>query len=164
MNFKKLIVFILLGILATGCAATLAPAKITKNGDIGDYKFVVLPKTVNLRSSSGSVYGNEHGVYGGTSSNEINPSSIIEGVLLKRGLFSTDGVTNNNEDKTLIVKYGESGRRKVAGGFGGYAVEVTIVLLSAKTSGIMFSCVAEGQGTSETDDIREAIHRCLSGL
>jgi hypothetical protein len=110
------------------------------------------------------VYGNQYGVYGSTSSKEINPSKIIEGILLKRGLISTDTVTSESKDKTLIVKYGESGRRDVAGGLGGYTLEVTITIVTAKTNEVVYSCTAEGQGSTEVDDIREAIHRCLSGL
>ena len=107
----------------------------------------------NLSSSSGS-----------SPSKEINPSSIIEGILLKKGLISTNTISPEAKDKTLIVKYGESGRRDVAGGLGGYTLEVTLVILAAKTDEVVYSCVAEGQGSTEVDDIREAIHRCLSGL
>jgi hypothetical protein len=125
---------------------------------------VVLPNAASLSSSSGGVYGNRYGVYGSSSSKEINPSNIIEGILLKRGLISTDTVTSENKDKTLIVKYGESARRDVAGGLGGYTLEVTIAIVTAKTNEVVYSCIAEGQGSTEVDDIREAIHRCLSGL
>lgn len=155
--------FLLIGLHITGCA-TLKEPDINKRGDISNYKYVVLPNTANLSSSSGAVYGNQYGVYGSSTGKEINPSSTIEGILLKRGLISTDSITSDNKDKTLIVKYGESGRRDVAGGLGGYTLEVTIALVSAKTNEIIYSCVAEGQGSTEVDDIREAIHRCLSGI
>lgn len=152
-----------LSVLASGCV-TLKEPEITKHANIDQYSFVVLPKTNSLSSTSGGVYGDQYGVYGGSTSKEINPSHVIEGILLKRGLVSTDGVKPNDESKTLLVKYGESGRRDVAGGLGGYTLEVTIALISAKTNKIVYSCVAEGQGATEVDDIREAIHRCLSGL
>lgn len=155
--------FILIGALTTSCAILKEP-EIIKRGEISNYKFVVLPNSENLNSRSGAVFGNQYGVYGGSTSKEINPSSTIEGILLKRGLISTDTITSDNEDKTLIVKYGESGRRDVAGGLGGYTLEVTIAFVSAKTKEIIYSCVAEGQGSTEVDDIREAIHRCLSGI
>lgn len=164
MKCKNRIKFLVLAIYIAGCAATLKPPEITKRGEIKDYSFVVLPKSGNLQSTSSSIYRNEHGACGNSSSKEINPGYIIEGVLLKRGLFSTEDVGIDKEGKTLIIKYGESGRRSVAGGFGGYVLEVTIAILSAKTNEVVYSCVAEGQGTSEVEDIRAAIHRCLSGL
>ena len=52
----------------------------------------------------------------------------------------------------------------VTGGLGGYTLEVTIILIDAKTYDTIYSCTAEGQGSTEADDIREAITRCLSGL
>lgn len=163
MKFNNCTFLLLLSVLASGCASLKEP-EITKRGEINVYSFVVLPNAASLSSISGGVYGNQYGVYGSSSSKEINPSNIIEGILLKRGLISTDAVTSENKDKTLIVKYGESGRRDVAGGLGGYALEVTIAIVTAKTNEVVYSCVAEGQGSTEVDDIREAIHRCLSGL
>ena len=163
MKFITFTFLLLLSVITFSCAILKEP-EIVKRGDIQEFSFVVLPNAANLSSSSGGVFGNQYGVYGGSSSKEINPSNIIEGILLKKGLISIDSVTSENENKTLIVKYGESGRRDVAGGLGGYTLEVTIVFVSAKTNEIVFSCVAEGQGETEVDDIREAIHRCLSGL
>lgn len=89
---------------------------------------------------------------------------MIEGILLKQGVVSTDAVSAENEDKTLPVKCGGSGKRDIAGGLGGYALEVTIALISAKTSEMVYFCIAEGHGEAEVDNVREAIHRCLSGL
>ena len=155
--------FLFLSVVASGCAILKEP-EITKRGEIHEYSFVVLPESENLASSSGGIFGNQYGVYGSTASKEINPSNVIEGILLKRGLISTDTVPSENRDKTLIVKYGESGRRDVAGGLGGYTLEVTIAIVAAETNEIIYSCVAEGQGSTEVDDIREAIHRCLSGI
>ena len=155
--------FLFLSVLASGCAILKEP-EITKRREIHEYSFVVLPNAENLSSSSGGIFGNQYGVYGSTTTKEINPRNIIEGILLKRGLISTETVTSENRDKTLVVKYGESGRRDVAGGLGGYTLEVTIAIVTAETNEVVYSCVAEGQGATEVDDIREAIHRCLSGI
>ena len=64
-------------------------------------------------------------------------------------------------DKTLIVNYGESGRRNRGLG---YTIEVTIQFISAKTHERVCTCTAEGQGETEADDIRKAIRRALSEL
>lgn len=64
-------------------------------------------------------------------------------------------------DETLIVSYGESGRRNVNLG---YSIEVTIQFLSAKTNMPVCVCTAEGQGSTEADDIRIAINRALKPL
>ena len=64
-------------------------------------------------------------------------------------------------DETLIVNYGESGKRNRGLG---YTIEVTIQFVSAKSYAQICSCTAEGQGSTEADDIRQAITRCLSSL
>ena len=47
---------------------------------------------------------------------------------------------------------------------GGYTIEVTIQFVSGKSSELVCSCTAEGQGTTEADDIRQAINRCIVAL
>ena len=163
MKMRTIMISLLLSTLIHGCAVLQAP-QINKSGDLSQYKFMVLPKTNSLSSSSASVYGGQYSLYGSSASKEVNPSQIIEGLLLKRGVVSTEAVRAGEEEKTLLIKYGESGKRDVAGGLGGYTLEVTIALISAKTNEVVYSCTAEGQGSTEADDIREAIHRCLSGL
>ena len=161
--FRQLSLGFLISFLLSGCAILKEP-EIVKRGDIQDYKYVVLPGAASLTSSSGGIYGNEYGIYGSSSSKQLNPRSIIEGILLKKGLLSVESVTEEKRNRTLIVKYGESGRRDVAGGLGGYTLEVTIAIITANTDGLIYSCVAEGQGSTEVDDIRDAIHRCLSEI
>ena len=95
-------------------------------------------------------------------SKAVNPGDVIEGILLKKGYISLDSLRPEFLDETLIVKYGESGKRKV--GLGGYTLEVTIYFYSARSYEAVYSCTAEGIGQTEADDIREAITRCLSGL
>ena len=154
---------ILLLVLINGCAVLKDP-EVEKKDSISNYQYVVIPSTGDLISSTGSVYGGEYGTYGGSVTKEVNPGDVIEGILLKKGYTSLNGVRSEILDKTLIVKYGESGKRVVAGGLGGYTLEVTIILIDAKTYDTIYSCTAEGQGSTEADDIREAITRCLSGL
>ncbi|MBL0012042.1 MAG: DUF4136 domain-containing protein [Nitrosomonas sp.] len=163
MRVRTSIFVLVFSVFSSGCAILKAP-QINKPGNLSQYRFMVLPQTNSLNSSSGDVYGNQHGIYGSSASKEVNPGQVIEGILLKRGIVSTESVGPGAEENTLLVKYGESGKRDIAGGFGGYTLEVTIALISAKTNEVVYSCTAEGQGSTEADDIREAIHRCLSGL
>ena len=139
-------------------------ANCKKYTDTDKYQFVEIPSTNNLNSSSGRIYGNQYRIYGSSQSKSMNPSSIIEGLLLKKGLTSVNNITPKIIDKTLIVKYGESGRRDVMGGLGGYTLEVTMKFISAKTQEPVFLCTSEDQGETEVDDIRDAITRCLSGF
>ena len=163
MKIIKYLLTTLISFSISACAVLQEPI-IEKQETIDKYQYAVLPATSNVSSSAGSVFGGQYGVYGTSTSKELDPSAVIEGILLKKGIISVNEIRSEILDETLIVKYGESGRRDVAGGLGGYTLEVTIVLISAKSNNRVYSCTAEGQGSTEADDIREAITRCLSGL
>jgi hypothetical protein len=113
-----------------------------------------------LTSSTGATYGGQY--Y--SLSKTVNPSDVISGILLKEDFTIMPEIKQELADKTLIVNYGESGRRNVAGGLGGYTIEVTINFISAKSYETVCSCTTEGQGSTEADDIRKAITRCLTEL
>lgn len=151
---------IVLSIFALGCAP-LKQVTVVKNDKIENYKYVYISPTKSLTSSSGGVYGGNYGVYGSTTSKSVNPSDVISGILLKNGFSQLPELKPELTDETLIVNYGESGRRNRGLG---YTIEVTIQFLSAKTNTTVCSCTAEGQGATEADDIRQAITRCLTGL
>ena len=155
-----ILAIILISIFVNSCT-TLKPPIIVKNNSFAEYKFVIIQQTNGLTSSTGAVYGNQYGVYGSSSSKSINPSDVISGILMKEGFIILSEIQPELIDKTLIVNYGESGRRNVAFG---YTIEVTIKFISAKSYEIIASCTAEGIGSTEADDIRIAINRALSGL
>jgi hypothetical protein len=128
---------------------------------IEGYKYIFISPSSNLTSSSGSVYGGQYGVYGATTSKSVNPGDVISGILLKEGYIRIHELKPELQDETMIVNYGESGKRNKGLG---YTIEVTIQFVSAKTNAKLCSCTAEGQGETEADDIREAITRCLTPL
>ena len=97
-----------------------------------------------------------------STSNTVNPADLITGIFIKEGLIRLPELKPELAEETLIINYGESGKRNT--GLGGYTLEVTIQLISAKTSSLVCSCTAEGQGSTEADDIRQAITRCLNEL
>lgn len=151
---------IVLSIFAVGCAP-LKQVTVVKNDKIENYKYIYISPTKSLTSSSGGVYGGNYGMYGSSTSKSVNPSDVIAGILLKEGFSQLPELKPKLADETLIVNYGESGRRNRGLG---YTIEVTIQFLSAKTNTTVCSCTAEGQGETEADDIRQAITRCLKGL
>lgn len=148
-------------IIASVCISScvsLKPPVTSTNEAIDNYKYIYITPTSNLTSSSGSTYGGQY--Y--STSKTVNPSDIIAGLLLKEKFIRLPELQAELADETLIVNYGESGRRMV--GLGGYTIEVTISFISAKTYQEICSCTAEGIGTTEADDIRNAITRCLNSL
>lgn len=150
---KKII--ILLFVLITGCAQ-LQPVTKSQTGSLTNYKYVVIPNEATITA----------GVSSGSSAvvKELDPDNLIEGILLKKGLIRIDSPASNEKyiDKVLVVKYGVSGRRDVMLGMG-YTMEVSIAIVSAKNLTPIYTCTAEGIGSTEVDDLRQAITRCLSG-
>ncbi|WP_340154111.1 hypothetical protein [uncultured Marivirga sp.] len=144
--------------LAIISCATLQPATAIKNGDIKDYKYIYISHTKSLTSSTGaSVSGQYY-----STSKSVNPRDVITGILAKQGYILIPELKDDISSETLIINYGESGRRST--GLGGYTIEVTIQFISSSTTSLVCSCTAEGQGSTEADDIREAITRCLNKI
>jgi hypothetical protein len=160
MKTIRFLAIILASILINSCAPLKVPT-IIKNDAIEGYKYIFITPTTNLTSGSGGVYGGQYGVYGASTSKSVNPSDVISGILLKKGYTRIPELKPELLDETMIVNYGESGKRNRGLG---YTIEVTIQFISAKSLTPVCSCTAEGQGETEADDIRQAITRCLSGL
>jgi hypothetical protein len=164
MKTIRFLAIILASILINSCASLKVPLlapTIIKNDTIEGYKYIFITPTSNLTSSSGGVYGGQYGVYGASMSKSVNPSDVISGILIKEGYTRIPELKQELLDETMIVNYGESGRRNRGLG---YTIEVTIQFISAKSHTQICTCTAEGQGETEADDIRQAITRCLSGL
>ena len=152
-----------LGIIATficcfllSCASLKAPI-IKKNESLTAYRYFYLTSTNEITSGSGTIYGK----YGATTTKTLVPGDVISGYMIKNGFVRLPELKQELLDQTLIINYGESGRRNLNLG---YTIEVTIQMLSAKTNAVVCVCTAEGQGSTEADDIRIAINRALDGL
>lgn len=101
-----------LSIWVIGCA-TLKPPTSIKNGTIETYKYIYISPTNSLTSSSGATIGTQY--Y--SASKSVNPSDVISGILSKEGFIMLPELKPELIDETIIVNYGESGKRKT--GLGG---------------------------------------------
>lgn len=169
MKPHKTIFILLMPLIFASCVSTyqapqpviLEPVSVFLNESIEPYTYFYITTTEVKTSSSGSVYGNEYGVYGASSSRSTNPSDIISGNLIKKGLIRLPEVKSELADRTMIINYGETGRRNTSTG---YTIEITLQMVSAKTNQVICVLTGEGQGKTEADDIRIAINRCLDEL
>ena len=160
MSTIKKVFFVVCSILMLGSCAPLRLPVIVKNAPIETYKYAYISPTKELTSSSGGTYGGQYGIYGSSITKSVNPS-VIAGVLIKEGFIILPELKSELSNETLIVNYGESGRRNRGLG---YTIEVTIQFISAESKQMICSCTAEGQGETEADDIRQAIRRALEGV
>ena len=156
----KKILFLFLAIsffLFTSCV-TLKDAEVTKKEDISNYKYFIVNATETLNSSTGAtIYG--AGYY--STGKSVNPRDIICGYLIKQGFILLSEKEGELIDKTLIVNYGESGRREV---LFGYTTEVIIQFITAKSNEVVCVTTAEGIGDTESDDIKKAINRAFDAV
>lgn len=161
MSTIKKVFLVVCSIFMLGSCAPLRQPVIVKNAPIETFKYAYISPTKELTSSSGETYGGRYGIYGVSTTRSVNPSDVIAGVLIKEGFIILPELKSELSNETLIVNYGESGRRNRGLG---YTIEVTIQFISAETKQMICSCTAEGQGETEADDIRQAIRRALEGL
>jgi hypothetical protein len=161
MKIIRFFTIALMGILMNSCVVLKEPT-VVKNDRIESYKYVFIPPTNNSNSGTGKLFVGDHGAYSSIRNKSTNPSDVIRGILIKEGFISLPELKPELMDQTLIVNYGESGKRDTGLG---YAIEITIQFISAKSDTLVSSCTAEGQSETEgDDDIRQAITRCLSAL
>lgn len=142
--------------ILTGCSVLNVPTADVK-GNVYKYNYVYVIPTSGVTSSSG-VYGNQYGVYGG-STKTVNPSEVISGYLMKKGYTTLPNVDPNWAENTMIVSYGYTGRRQLS--LFSYASCVMIQFRDAKTHELIATCEGEGCGEDETADILQAIYSAL---
>lgn len=151
---------ICLVLVVNGCSPLKAPT-VVKYDTIESYRYVYIIPTKEFTSSVKSAYGNNNSLYSNSVAKSVNPSDVIAGILMKEGYMVLPVLRQDLVDETLIVNYGESGRRNKGLG---YTIEVTIQFVSAKDRKLVGYCTAEGQGETEVDDIRKAINRALASM
>jgi hypothetical protein len=146
--------------LLTGCASVIPssdikPPQIDSRHSVTNYAMAIIQggEKVNSTLVTESI--------GYTKSTD--PASLISGVLLKNGVSRVYSAPDKNQDKLLLVTWGISGTRKI-GMLGAYSQEVSILIRQADNLEIVYKCTAEGIGSTEADDIREAVFSCLSGI
>jgi hypothetical protein len=151
-----LLVFACITFLLTSCAS-MRPTVVNKVTSLDNYTCFYITPTQELTSSSGASISGQY--Y--STSKTINPSDVIAGTLIKRGFLRLPELDKDKLDKTFVVNYGESGRRNVNLG---YSIEITLQFISALDHSLICVTTAEGQGSTEADDIRIAINRALEAL
>ena len=144
------------GIL-TSCV-TLRPASVILKKDISSYTYVYVPSTQTVHGSTAITVSGMVLPY----SQSVNPRDVIAGVLSKRGYVILNELDERFRQETIIVNYGESDRRNV--GLRGYTIEVTLQFVSAATGELLCTTTAEGCGSTEAADVKQAVTRALQAL
>lgn len=136
---------------------TLKEPNVIMKGNLHDYQYVVINPTQSLTSSVGTTI---NGIYV-SEGKTVNPGDVISGYLIKNGFIVLPEIQEDKKSNTMIITYGESGRRTV---FWGYTTEVTLQFISADNHSLICTSTAEGIGDTEADDIKKAIIRALDAI
>ena len=153
---KPLFLTIIVVLTLTSCGS-LRPATVTRHSSLEGYKYAYINSTSTKVGSAGYFYNG----MGASETKSTNPSEIISGFLMKKGFIIVPELKPENESHTIVVNYAETGRRNLNLG---YAIEITIQILSATDNSLLCTGTAEGQGSTEADDIRQAITRALRDI
>lgn len=160
MKLKKIILLALMPLIFTSCVS-LQPVKITRNAPLDQYTYFYITPTETKTSSSSVGYRFRNGIYLNPPNRSTNPADLITAYLINKGLVRIPEIKDELSDKTMIINYGETGRRRINSGS---STAVTLQIISAKTSEVLCIVTGEGRGQTEADDIRIAINRCLEEL
>lgn len=156
---KRLICLITSLVMAISSIAQLyAPsAKIEDN--LKGYKYVYVVPTNGITSNSG-IHSNSYGVYGGPTKT-INPSETIKGYFIRLGYTCLASIDPNLANITMIVSFGQTGRRMLSPLSSAYSSGIIIQISNAKTHKVLATYQAEGCGSDETEDITQALYSAL---
>lgn len=163
--FKHIIVLIVFAIGLTSCGVTKRVpqyATISSTPDLSNYKYVYIHPTTDKTSVSGGVYGGQYGVYGSTTSKSINPADIVAGAFIKKGFTVVPEIDKAHATQTIVINIAETGRKQYT--ILAYSIEMTLQLMDAYTYDLICNVSAEGMGETETDDVRQAILKCLDAI
>lgn len=159
---KKLLPLLLITCVFSSCY-TLYPPTVSVNPTISQYRYVyIIPTSAVTSGTSYTGTGYYTGVYGAGITKSINPADVIAGDLMQRGYAILPNLHEDKLEKTLVVSYGETGTRSV--GLFSYTKEIILQFRDAKTGDLVCSSKAEGIGSTEADDIVQAIKRALQGI
>lgn len=159
-TIKGLIACVLL-LSMTACGG-LQPVTVTVQPNFHKYRFVYVMPTGSVTASTG-VYAYDNTVSGGVT-RTINPTDAITGYLMKKGYSILPALDNDKLAETMVVSYGETGRRSAGFLFLDVATEVVIQFRDAKTNDLVASAQAEDYGQTEADNVRYAIERALDAI
>lgn len=144
--------YLILVLIISGCA-TISPSSNLRAPDIQSHKPISNYMLAIITDGDTII----------SHSKSMDPDVAIAGVLLKKGITRIYKIPETNKDKSVLVTWGISGSRDI-GLMGAYSQEVTILIRQMSNMEIVYKCTAEGLGSTDVDDIRNAIYSCLSEL
>ena len=150
----RVLVLLIISLSVFSSCVTLRPTTVDWKKDLSIFSRVYIPPTQTIHGSTAIVVSGMVLPY----SQSVNPRDVIAGMLSKKGYI----ILNELDDRFRLVNYGESNRWNF--GLGGYTIEVTLQFISASTGELVCTTTAEGCGSTEAADVKQAVTRALKAL
>ena len=159
---KKLLLFFA-ALALTACGA-LKPTTCSVQPTFYKYRYVYIMPTGSVTGSTG-VYTSyvDDRVYGGVT-RTANPSDMMSGYLMQKGLTILPQLDEAKKAETLVVSYGETDRRDVGLLWLSTSTGIIIQFRDALTNDLIASAEAEDYGSTEADNVRYAIRKALDAI
>lgn len=141
----------------------LQPVQVSVQPNFYKYRYVYVMPTGSVTASSG-VYSTSSGYVSGGVTRSVNPTDIITGYLMRKGMNILPALDQNKLSETMVVSYGEAGRRNMGFLFLDVATGIVIQFRDAATNDLVASAQAEDSGYTEADNVRYAIERALDAI
>ena len=154
----RVLVLLIISLSVFSSCVTLRPATVDWKKDLSMFSRVYIPPTQTIHGSTAIVVSGMVLPY----SQSVNPRDVIAGMLSKKGYIILNELDDRFRHETVIVNYGESNRRNF--GLGRYTIEVTLQFISASTGELVCTTTAEGCGSTEAADVKQAVTRALKAL
>jgi hypothetical protein len=159
----KKILFFVLAIVATGCGA-LKPTTCTVHPDFYKYRYVYIMPTGSVTASTGVHSSYDRSYVSGGVTKTTNPADLMSGYLMQKGFTILPQLDQTKLSETLVLSYGETGKRSVGFLWLSDATSIIIQFRDAQTNELIASAEAEDYGSTEADNIRYALTSALDAI
>lgn len=158
----KKILFFIVALTLTACGA-LKPTTCFVQPNFYKYRYVYIMPTGSVTGSTG-VYSIDRNTVSGGVTKTTNPADVMAGYLMQKGFTVLPQLDQNKLAETLILSYGETGKRNVGFLWLFDATGIIIQFRDAQTNDLIASAEDEATGSTEADNVRNAIRNALDAI
>lgn len=159
---KKLLLFFA-ALALTACGA-LKPTTCSVQPTFYKYRYVYIMPTGSVTASTGVHSSYDRSYVSGGVTKTTNPADLMSGYLMQKGFTILPQLDQTKLSETLVLSYGETGKRSVGFLWLSDATSIIIQFRDAQTNELIASAEAEDYGSTEADNIRYALTSALDAI
>lgn len=159
---KKILIFI--ATLALTACGALKPTTCSVHPNFYKYRYVYIMPTGSVTASTGVHSSYDRSYVSGGVTKTTNPADLMSGYLMQKGFTILPQLDQTKLSETLVLSYGETGKRSVGFLWLSDATSIIIQFRDAQTNELIASAEAEDYGSTEADNIRYALTSALDAI